>query len=616
MPDKLLLSPVARAAVAAALVLLLTAGAGLALDLDRDGIRTWSEVDRGSHPLRPDTDRDGLNDGAELRWGTDPLRRDTDGDGLVDGDEVRLGGDPTRGDTDGDGIPDALEPDVDCNGNGVPAIADSDDDGDMRPDGQEPLEHRCDPDVDQDGVLDGEEGSPVCVELPDCDGDGLGDAEELAAQYDMLRADTFGTGLPDAVAYAFQQQGQTPTPDDDGDGIPDGWEGSDGAIAWGELVPRPGQRDLLIEYLRVVGPDSGRYAWLDFTPAYERVATLFAKDGIHVHWKETLVERPVEHRPAFLSEGDLPYFRSVLDNGTASTNPYVTTVVLNPQQVQQHPGTILGAAFLRSMVSSIDYGAHTQVHFRSEDGQTQSIRPSIESQLIGGLAFEGYDDGGVLPDGRLYLHRPATFNQQGHTMSWRPDWFRTAPYYETDDGEASLQMDHAGATLHTAELASTIAHELGHTLGLCHTHEAECQMLYGGLTTADLHASTMSYASQQTTLHFLGAEWSALGEYLRCPPQETTALVAQGAPRADVLAAKYDRAFTEVAEQRECLELPVLAASLVPVPEPTLYRPDSIPNPGSSGLMPAVLLALVGAAAAGGAGFFVWRRAEPPDQGL
>ncbi len=582
-------------------------GASLAADFDADGLNTWQERRLGTDPTDPDTDADGLPDGAEVALGTHPRRPDSDRDGLRDGEDVRRGGDPLSADTDGDGIPDALEADEDCDGDGVPAIASSDDDADLMPDAAEPEATRCDPDADGDGVIDGEEANLICLLRPDCDDDGITDLQERQVGYDPLDPDTFSTGLPDAVALAFQQQGQDPTPDLDGDGIPDGWEQDGGLLDWGPFTPRPGQPDLLVEYLRVVGPDSGRYAWLDFKPAYTAVASMFAAQGIELQWVETLVVRDVEQRPDFLTPDDITYFRSVLENGTSSTNPYVTSVILNPQQVQTHGASVLGAAFLRNMVATVDYGAHTEVHFSSEGGQTQSIRPIVESQLLGGLSFQGYDDGGVRADGQLFLHRPQQSAQQpGYTVSWYPNWFRTAPLFEADGSDASLQLTHAGATLHTAELAATIAHELGHTLSLCHTHEVECAVSYGGLTTAQRSASTMSYAAPPNTMSFLDVEWQALRAHLRCPPQATAALVAQQASPSTILAAKYDAAFTQVVQQRACAELVALATEFMPVTERTLWYPTEVSmSPGQDGSGAVRLFAAASLVAAAGAAALV-----------
>ncbi len=601
----------ALAIVVAGAVMVAATGAGLVADFDGDGLSTWSETRLGTDWTNPDSDADGLADGAEVAVGTRPLRADTDGDGLLDGTEVARQSDPLAIDTDGDGIPDALEADEDCDGDGIPAIASSDDDADLMPDAVEPEEARCDPDPDGDGVLDGEEGNTVCIHRRDCDGDGIDDLEERRVGYDPLDPDTFDTGLPDAVALAFQQQGQEPTPDNDGDGIPDGWEQEGGLIDWGPFTPRPGSRDLLIEYLRVVGPDSGRYSWLDFGPSYRAVEAMFAEQGIDVQWVETLVVRDVETRPDFLTPQDLTYYRSVLENGTSSTNPYVTSVILNPQQVQTHSSSILGAAFLRNMVATVDYGAHTEVHFSSDDGQRQSIRPLVESQLLGGLSFQGYDDGGVRSNGQLFLHRPEQSPQQpGYTVSWYPNWFRTAPLYEADGSDAMLQLKHDGATLHTADLASTIAHELGHTLSLCHTHEASCAESYGGLTAEQRRASTMSYAAAPGTLRFVGPEWQALGDHLRCAPQATAALVAAGADDQAILAAKYDAAFTEVVQQRDCRQFTALSRDYGPVEQRTLWIPPAMPaNGGQDGSTALRLYAVAsGLAAAGAAALAVLAR--------
>ncbi|MDX1612180.1 MAG: hypothetical protein R3185_07405, partial [Candidatus Thermoplasmatota archaeon] len=212
----------------------------LTSDTDGDGLEDLAEVEAGTNPADSDTDEDELSDATEATRGTDPLAWDTDGDGVDDGREAVLGGDPLTVDTDHDGLDDleeAREGDVDCNGNGVHAMAESDDDSDRMPDADEEPAHRCNPDVDGDGVLDGEEGNRACIPLPDCDLDGLLDGEELSLSFDRLDPDTFDTGLRDGVVRVFREAGQPPSSDADRDGIPDAWEETQGLIDWQGLAP-------------------------------------------------------------------------------------------------------------------------------------------------------------------------------------------------------------------------------------------------------------------------------------------------------------------------------------------------------------------------------------------
>jgi hypothetical protein len=357
----------ARAAAVAAAALLLFTALGLALDLDRDGQAALRELRGGTSPWDGDSDGDGLGDGWEARHGLRPLASDGDGDGLGDGSEVDHGADPGRRDSDQDGLPDAREMGLrDCDGDGLPAVAEGDGDSDGRLDALEPAAARCEADVDGDGVLDGSEGNADCVARTDCDRDGVADGDETGA-FDPLDPDSFGSGVSDAVSLAFQASGQPPGADGDGDGIPDGWEGSTGLVQWGDLQPQPGRRDLLVEFLRVDGPDSGRYSSHSFTAAYEAVAAAAQRErGVAVRWTETVVHRDSEPAPPLLPTIGDSYYAGVLEAGRHSRNPYVTTVVLNPQHDQSQQ-LHSGVAPIRGMLAAVDYGAHMAFTFAGEN---------------------------------------------------------------------------------------------------------------------------------------------------------------------------------------------------------------------------------------------------------
>ncbi|MGH7337930.1 MAG: hypothetical protein ACREI7_10145, partial [Myxococcota bacterium] len=380
------------------------------------------------------------------------------------------GGDPHRADTDEDGIDDRAEPREDCNADGLLAIADGDDDADARIDGHEPAAQRCDADVDRDGLLDGFEGSATCVAAPDCDADGLHDRTERDAGYDPLHSDTFATGLNDAIALAFQRAAQPPSSDSDRDGIPDAWESSTGLIEWGPLRPAVGQRDLLVEFVRVQGPDSARYAYLDLTPAYASVAAVFRAAGIELHWVETVVQVAVESRPHVIPSSTAPYYEDVLGRARLSTNPYVTTVVLNPQHDQSEVAHA-GAAPIRGLLAAIDYGYHTTVDFYHTyvsayrwnvatleydpvyATEVVPLSPYLESLAVGGrhdaLAAYGFS-AGALVNGEVRL------DFGDGSLRWRPSWFASAPVVVTPD--SSTVLTPGLARIDVDELARTVLH--------------------------------------------------------------------------------------------------------------------------------------------------------------
>ncbi|WP_440877502.1 hypothetical protein [Thalassotalea sp. PLHSN55] len=165
-----------------------------------------------------DLDGDGVGDNADA---------DADGDGLADINDP----DPTKKDTDGDGVKDGADafPDdstetLDSDSDGVgnnsdncPAMPnqnqlDTDQDG---------LGNVCDPDDDNDGVLDGDDDFPLdenAFEATDSDGDGWpvgqdpDDTDANVPEIDYV--DTDGDGAAD-------NGGLAPDGDDDDDGVDD-----------------------------------------------------------------------------------------------------------------------------------------------------------------------------------------------------------------------------------------------------------------------------------------------------------------------------------------------------------------------------------------------------------
>lgn len=157
-----------------------------------------------------DADGDGLPD-AEEAGDTDPCTPPHAGMFDPDqDDDGRLDGEEGPGDTDGDGLPDRL--DADDDGDGVPTLDEpGDTDGDGVPDA-------LDRDDDGDGVPTDVEGTG------DADGDGVPDYLDTDPTGLVLGGDSDGDGIDDEVEVAW---GTDPTnPDTDGDGVDDGAEGN------------------------------------------------------------------------------------------------------------------------------------------------------------------------------------------------------------------------------------------------------------------------------------------------------------------------------------------------------------------------------------------------------
>lgn len=211
-------------------------------------IPRFLEANEDESPTAPaidpslDSDDDGIPDLQEIEgWAvssgdvyiTDPSNSDSDGDGLSDGEEagqllptsgdasVYSGvSDPTKVDSDEDGLSDKAE----VHGWSTQA-------------GEQFFTDPMDPDIDRDGLFDGDEaGERVDNEewdhlyvgfsnpnLIDTDGDGLTDAEEADNLTDPYVSDSDGDGLDDylEVQVVGTDPGQADT---DGDGHGDAYE--------------------------------------------------------------------------------------------------------------------------------------------------------------------------------------------------------------------------------------------------------------------------------------------------------------------------------------------------------------------------------------------------------
>jgi len=173
----------------------------LVQDTDHDGLNDKTEVDAIYDPFDPgltehtfpvvvDTDSDGLGDGQEVTvYLTNPLVADTDVDGYCDGsvtfdprcvanDNCRIDFNPGQEDNDLDGLGDVCDPDDDND-----AVLDGVDNcqflvnADQKNTDGDAFGDVCDPDDDNDTVLDGLDNCPLDVntDQKNTDGDAFGD---------------------------------------------------------------------------------------------------------------------------------------------------------------------------------------------------------------------------------------------------------------------------------------------------------------------------------------------------------------------------------------------------------------------------------------------------------
>jgi outer membrane protein OmpA-like peptidoglycan-associated protein len=161
----------------------------------------------------PDTDGDGLLDAQETAIGTDPEAADSDGDGIDDFVETD-GGDPVN--SDGSSLIDALDPDSDDDGLADADEGVSDGDGDGTGDWR-------DPDDDDDGIATADElADSAVLGDDDVDDDGWASWHDVDADGDGV-GDTFegqGDGDGDQVPNYLDADDQDgPLGDPDGDGI-------------------------------------------------------------------------------------------------------------------------------------------------------------------------------------------------------------------------------------------------------------------------------------------------------------------------------------------------------------------------------------------------------------
>lgn len=519
-------------------------------DSDSDGLSDGAEYHGISDPMTPDTDRDGLKDGQEAAFSSSAVKADSDLDGVEDMAEFELGSNPNGPDTDLDGIRDADEPNIDCDSDGVTAINDPDDDNDGLLDGDEQSSWRCNPDFDEDSVLDGLELNFLCITLKDCDMDGLDDGEESEFGADPLVGNSIQSDLSDGITIAFKNSDDMPEEDVDRDGIPDNWEETKTVFAWEDLQPSINRTDLLIEFVRVQDPYSMKIEHINLGAVYSEVERIFSEQGnIQVTWTETWINSTDLERGPMIPSGFSPYYEKHLPTTKYSANPYVTTVFLNPQH-DQSKVLHAGSAPIRGMLASIDYGAHSNVKYGA-GSSTVEMTPLWESIVDGerkDLVLEmGFIDSGFAGE-RMFLEH------WDFTVYWTPYWYETNPVVVYDDG-SSVRLYSPSWSVDVEGLTSTVLHEIGHTLGLCHTHVATCQE---NLTDRDqfrADESVMSY-NHDGPLKFLESEWDTVRSYMTCPPQHAVSLRAENASASSQREAKYSYSLSNItsADVRECGE--------------------------------------------------------------
>ncbi len=168
-------------------------------DADGDGLSNLQEANAGTDINNADTDGDLLNDSFEVNGGLDPLddgtldfnqggMGDPDGDQLNNLAEQSLGTNPTVADTDQDGLDDGVEFSL------MTDPTSSDSDGDGLNDGFE-VSNGLDPlDNGSVNINNGPNGDP--------DSDGVKNIDEFILGTDPNNPDTDGDGLPDGFEFS------------------------------------------------------------------------------------------------------------------------------------------------------------------------------------------------------------------------------------------------------------------------------------------------------------------------------------------------------------------------------------------------------------------------------
>lgn len=176
--------------------------------IDTDGDGTFDNADT-------DDDNDGVNDTTEITNGTNPLKADTDGDGVNDGTDAFPLDSKESVDTDSDGVGDHSD--------NCPNVANADQ-VDTDHDGQGDA---CDTDDDNDGVLDGNDSSPLLpphVSIADTNVNMHG-LTRFAAPVNLATNGANVSALDFTLAYDQSCLRFDATTDSNNDGLPDAISG-------------------------------------------------------------------------------------------------------------------------------------------------------------------------------------------------------------------------------------------------------------------------------------------------------------------------------------------------------------------------------------------------------
>ena len=518
---------------------ILVGGSAAAAVIDYDGDQLWTitELVEGSSPFNMDTDNDGLDDYWEHVRGSDPRDSDSDDDGISDGEEDRLQSSILHFDTDGDGISDGEE--LAIGSDPTDATSGCHDETDCDRDGLTNAferDHGSDPfldDTDGDGIADGDEKHTACLTSTDCDDDGVPDEHEARFGLSWLTSHTESI-VPDSFWFNIRSEAWPVPVDTDGDLIPDEYETS---WDWGPFNPVVGQKDLLV-HVELQVPSKG-YAGIQavqehpemLLEAYQRMARFYAEEGGFV----------ADVQVAFVQTAiDENYARTYMGEGKATkhdANPFIFTATMRPFGIWSPGKSPLGLAgservpfLVNGNPTSVDYqrgeasawlnvypiGQVLLDHFAGDDRAHYAYSIDIARAWLSEWRFEP-TSGTVTATVGANGWGPASEGEQVRFNAYALEEIEIL-----DTGE-TMRLGHIHHATDPTPIASTAAHELGHTLGLCHTHEEGCGV--AGLVQyykddeerqSYASTSTMSYEKTSRDLYFSPNEWHRVHHFRSC----------------------------------------------------------------------------------------------------